>query len=708
MFVRLGVFRGLVFVFLVCVLCLVVVGFFNFFRWCGFPFVYVGLGVCGSFDGWGVSSFNVSDLGYGVSDVFFGFPGVFVRGGFGSGGRVVLAYNFSGSVDLSWCDRLSFWLAPVFPSENCFYSVRLVDSFGFYKTLHVGRASWFGWREISIPLRATCVEAHPLWVDEISLRHVSSVEFIFEVQGGYVGESGFCLSGISLLAPAPGVFGLPNVLAGVLSFLVLVELSCVLLYFVLSFGVGRGVFGGWLDAERFAGGVSFPGGLGLVGFCFLGVAVKSVIAYVTPLSDDFNNIVRGVLSVLPLPNCGFPPSEGGFWSVVYYFCYWLWRVFPVDHPYGSVIFPTRNYFTMHVPPVLTPGTLLLFFCMKLPNVLIDIMSGFLVGLIVWRLAGRRELADAALFLWMVNPYVTLIVEMFASVDVVMLFFLLIGIYYFIGKRYMLGGLFVGFAIGVRLFPIVMLPLFIIFLLGKGVFRLSFHRLGFLLPGRLANCSMKIPLSWSFALISLSSFFLVTFPRLFPLHAHRGLVYTLVPDIGGLQDYEFFLGPTLSHFGQEVGVTVVLCTIYLFVVYRVWRRDDEGGLPAALLGFLMVVFAFSYFHPQFLLWCMPFLVVDYLVNGRRKAYPLIFVVLVFLYCVFFFSFYFTSWGNSFFFVPNFNSIVKTLSYALLLAAYSSFLNQFFFYVLLRSAIAGVCIAYAVELSMSFRRGGASSG
>ena len=66
-------FRGLVFVFLVCVLCLVVVGFFNFFRWCGFPFVYVGLGVCGSFDGWGVSSFNVSDLGYGVSDVFLVF-----------------------------------------------------------------------------------------------------------------------------------------------------------------------------------------------------------------------------------------------------------------------------------------------------------------------------------------------------------------------------------------------------------------------------------------------------------------------------------------------------------------------------------------------------------------------------------------------------------------------------------------------------------
>ena len=68
--------------------------------------------------------------------------------------------------------------------------------------------------------------------------------------------------------------------------------------------------------------------------------------------------------------------------------------------------------------------------------------------------------------------------------------------------------------------------------------------------------------------------MVTFSRLFPLHAHRGLAYTLIPDIGGLQDYEFFLGPTLSHFGQEVCVTVVLCTIYLFVVYRVWRRDDE--------------------------------------------------------------------------------------------------------------------------------------
>ena len=51
------------------------------------------------------------------------------------------------------------------------------------------------------------------------------------------------MSGIGLSALALRVFGLPNVLAGVLSFLVLVELSCVLLYF-LSFSVGRkGFFG---------------------------------------------------------------------------------------------------------------------------------------------------------------------------------------------------------------------------------------------------------------------------------------------------------------------------------------------------------------------------------------------------------------------------------------------------------------------------------
>ena len=124
----------------------------------------------------------------------------------------------------------------------------------------------------------------------------------------------------------------------------------------------------------------------------------------------------------------------------------------------------------------------------------------------------------------------------------------------------------------------------------------------------------------------------------------------------------------------------------------WKKNkEEECLPRLCL----IIFAFSYWHPQLLLWILPLITLDYVLNRTAKPYPLLFVSTAFLFELIFFSFYFTSYGNSLFFIPNYTPELTGAS-RLIYPLYKTADWIGPLAIFLRSAFVSVCMFYLIKI------------
>ena len=191
--------------------------------------------------------------------------------------------------------------------------------------------------------------------------------------------------------------------------------------------------------------VSFLVKLLLTLFAFpLGFGHPDFYNWVHLAANMYSQLVNGVVPSI---------DSAGVYGVMSLFLtpfYAAWSMLPIVHPSLEQALSTP-VFAERAPLVLL---------MKLPIISFDLITGVAILLIVRNL-GSSRLAAAAFFLWYLNPFSFLVMELWGEFDVVATGFMMVAILLAMRERWVYAGLLLGFSTVLRFFPLFVLPFFLL-------------------------------------------------------------------------------------------------------------------------------------------------------------------------------------------------------------------------------------------------------
>jgi len=430
----------------------------------------------------------------------------------------------------------------------------------------------------------------------------------------------------------------------------------------------------------------------------IAILVKATLMTVTPLSSDFIDIVFGATGAVNGYNfLSGAPTEGGLFAIFQHGIYHIWALIPVDHPKVLMMFP-GNFFQPTLGRSIwyfphTPGTYLFVFMMKFPNLMFDFLIGVLLYYIVLMVGKNKSVAIIASLFWFLNPYVTLIAEMWASVDIVAIFFLILGIYLFMRGRFLKCAASIALGGSIKIFPILFFPFFLLFFFDKSRipkenrFR---HLVIFGTTALVVFMLLILPFFWYVIFIAPYASRTVWLPSL------PDNTFILGPEISSPTGWSWYAG------GFIIVITVLFAALYFLIVkdyFKIHTRSYIG----IMLGFAVVLFAFTRFQPHWLLLVMPFLALDYALNPTRRSYPLLYLISLFSFVLVWGGSYFSSMGNSVFFVPNLNTTMEGVSAAFYNLSTNGVLVDTLRYLdITRSLLTAVSLGYVLRIILQNQR------
>lgn len=234
---------------------------------------------------------------------------------------------------------------------------------------------------------------------------------------------------------------------------------------------------------------------------------------------------------------------------------------------------------------------------KLPYLIFDLLLGF----ILLKLFDSTKKSVLAFTLWMFNPINLYATYMMGQFDIIPTFFTILSIYFIVKNRLNWAAFSLGFGIAFKIFPLfLVIPLLI---LGKN-YQEKF---------RLFALSI-LPYLLSIAPYLSSSSFKST--ALFANQSSKSL-YSGIPVSGG--------------------EAIILFPAFLLFFYLViWFNKLQINIWKIFLTPLLLFFIFTHFHPQWLLWITPFLILDLVKSGSRNLFPVILIFLSWFGSLFFFD------------------------------------------------------------------------
>jgi hypothetical protein len=220
----------------------------------------------------------------------------------------------------------------------------------------------------------------------------------------------------------------------------------------------------------------------------------------------------------------------------------------------------------------------LLFLLKLPYILADLVAGYFLLRLVS--PDRHVLVSA---LWLLNPLVIYTTVLFARHDSISIAIMLGGVLLATaGRRYLGLGMLLLAAV-MRFFPALIAPFFLI------AYRRTRTELLYLV-GLLAGGWLLLDgVMWVLTAQSPTMTLLNRYP-------HVGYLFELSVPL-----YRFPFGQTLELF--------IFPLVYLLVLFWYYEREPNGTrdlIPAATVVYSLV-FALTFFHPQYAIWLVPFMV-----------------------------------------------------------------------------------------------------
>jgi hypothetical protein len=307
----------------------------------------------------------------------------------------------------------------------------------------------------------------------------------------------------------------------------------------------------------------------------------------------------------------------------------LWAALPIEH------LSLRNTIGFwYVTPNTSTMTLLMM--QKAPLLIFDAATAVMIGRIVAAYVSPKA-AQQAVLLWLANPYVTLTTEMWGTWDIVSAFLLLVAVAAFAKGKFLESGISLGMGIAAKMYPLLALPIFCMFLTRE-----------------------KIKSRVRFIVGVVGAYFITGATPMILAERYGTSVATLgqVSYFGGN-----VWGYTLEFRNIGISILVVAGVLFAFGYFLLWKPRRTSILEAVICLYLLV-FAFSYWETQFLLNLIPLLTVFYFTAGRKKLPFVTYMSSALAFVLLNFAFYWTSWGHSFFFIPNYNQVLQHYSDLLL--------------------------------------------
>ncbi len=261
--------------------------------------------------------------------------------------------------------------------------------------------------------------------------------------------------------------------------------------------------------------------------------------------------------------------------------------------YPPLIYWFHGFFNFFLAGVL--GTTLL---VKLPYMIFDFLTAFLI----YKIFPSRKDALFALSLWLFNPVSLYATYMMGQFDIIPTFFTILSFYYVSKNRLSLAALALGGGIAFKIYPVFLLiPLLV---LGK-------------------NLTEKIKLF----IFSLLPYLLSVSPYL-SSHSFRSTAL-----FASQSSKSLYASIPVS--GAE-SILLFPVTLLLFYLLLKTRRFEKVFFWKLYLVPLLLFFVFTHFHPQWLIWVTPFLVLDLVTRRFNNLIPIILIILSWFGSLFFFD------------------------------------------------------------------------
>ncbi|MCK4376804.1 MAG: hypothetical protein KAV97_01125 [Actinomycetia bacterium] len=200
--------------------------------------------------------------------------------------------------------------------------------------------------------------------------------------------------------------------------------------------------------------------------------------------------------------------------------------------------------------------------------------------------------------WMINPIVIFVTYIFARFDVIPLFITLLALYFAMKDKKYISIFLLVISIVMRFFPVLILPFLIIYLAKNKKDYIIFSLLG--ISGLLALEIGSRLISGSSALFKLLNSQHFTF--LIALKwGMEGLHVSLIP-------------------------LVIFFTLTIISFFEISNKSFSDLLKYSLIAFLLW-FSFGYYHPQYLLWAIPFLIFQFIEKDKIFYYHLLQILII---------------------------------------------------------------------------------
>lgn len=227
------------------------------------------------------------------------------------------------------------------------------------------------------------------------------------------------------------------------------------------------------------------------------------------------------------------------------------------------------------------------FLLKIPYLIFDLMLGW----IFLQLFQERKEKTLALWLWMLNPVNLYATYMMGQFDIIPTFFTVLAIYLAVENKLSWAALALGFGIAFKIYPIFLLVPLI--LLGGG-YR---ERIKLIMISLLPYIISILPYISSIGFRT---------NALFANQSSKSL-YANIPISGG---ESLILFP------------LVLGFIYLLMLKEKMHKE---GIWKNFLIILLLFYVLTHFHPQWLIWVTPFLIIE-LVNKKFADVTSVLIIL----------------------------------------------------------------------------------
>ena len=181
-------------------------------------------------------------------------------------------------------------------------------------------------------------------------------------------------------------------------------------------------------------------------------AIKLWFSSVTPASFDLQNMTA-ILN---------PTFQNSPWMILERQIFNSWKLATASTDMDAA------KWWLTPPGEMTPDLLLLALLFRLPTFLADIGVSLALYLVTMKATQSTELSRLSCLVWFLNPYSFLAAELLGVPDIAVAFLTVLTMLFLRFRRILPAGLCLALAIGLKLYPILLVPVMVLFLRKSGL------------------------------------------------------------------------------------------------------------------------------------------------------------------------------------------------------------------------------------------------